>query len=353
MNTDTKRQPTWALKALDTPVGTVLQVATKLGWRDHLGTLRVRCNILRMSYSVEPGLYAVASPTPESPVFVSANYKLSFDRLRMELDGIDGWILVLDTKGINVWCAAGKGTFGTDEIVARVEAVDLGKVVSHRKLIVPQLGASGVAAHEVRKQSEFRVVYGPVRARDIRAFLDADMKATPSMRKVLFGIWSRVAIIPVDIVGSARYAFIIAACFFLLAGLHRHGYDSALALRYGPRAALLVILGTLLAPALVPILLPWLPGRAFATKGMFVGIAVAACLLAVGVIPTGALGANLEAAAWLLLIPSAVAFIGMNFTGASTFTSLSGVKKEMRYAIPAQIAGLVIGLVLWTAARFV
>ena len=70
-----------------------------------------------MRYKVDPGLYAVGRPTVESPVLVSANYKLSFDRLRSQLTGLDAWMLVLDTHGVNVWCSAGKGTFGTDEIV--------------------------------------------------------------------------------------------------------------------------------------------------------------------------------------------------------------------------------------------
>lgn len=155
-DSSTERPLPWIVGNLDTPADPVPQVATKLGWRDYLGTLRVRCNILRMVYTVEPGLYAVGLPTPDSPVFVSSNYKLSFDSLRKELAGIDGWILVLDTKGINVWCASGKGTFGTDEIVQRVETSGLAKVVSHRTLIVPQLGAPDVAAHEVKKRSAFR-----------------------------------------------------------------------------------------------------------------------------------------------------------------------------------------------------
>ena len=94
---------------------------------------------------MEPGLYALGAPAPDSPVFVSANYTLSFDALRSALRGIDGYLLVLDTKGINVWCAAGKGTFGTDELVARIEATRLAEVVRHRRLILPQLGAPGVA----------------------------------------------------------------------------------------------------------------------------------------------------------------------------------------------------------------
>jgi len=126
-----------------------------------------------MRYTVDPGLYAVGNPDAQSPVLVTANYKMSFDRLRAELSGIDAWILVLNTDGINVWCAAGKRTFGTEELVRRIESSGLARVVAHRKLIVPQLGGPGVAAHQVKELSGFRVVYGPIRAEDLPAFLES------------------------------------------------------------------------------------------------------------------------------------------------------------------------------------
>ena len=91
----------------------VRQASTRLTWRDRLGALRVRLGIARHAYSVEPGLYQVGAPSAESPVLVTANYKLTFDTVRAAIVGLDVWLLVLDTKGINVWCAAGKGTFGT------------------------------------------------------------------------------------------------------------------------------------------------------------------------------------------------------------------------------------------------
>ncbi len=81
---------------------------------DSLGAIRCRLGSFRMGYRVAPGLYAMGEPGHKSDVLVSANYKLSFDMLRRELKGLSAWILVLDTKGINVWCAAGKRTFGTD-----------------------------------------------------------------------------------------------------------------------------------------------------------------------------------------------------------------------------------------------
>lgn len=121
----------------------VIMTSTQLTYKDILGAWKVRWGINRMNYKVEPGLYSVGKPDQNSPVLVSANYKLSFDMLRKELKGIDAWILVLDTKGVNVWCAAGKGTFGTQELLNRIAIVQLAKVVSHKSLILPQLGAPG------------------------------------------------------------------------------------------------------------------------------------------------------------------------------------------------------------------
>ncbi|MCP4566261.1 MAG: acetyl-CoA synthase subunit gamma, partial [FCB group bacterium] len=135
----------WIAGTIKTIVSEINVVKTKLEFSDRLGGCKVRWGMGRMSYIISPGLYAVGSPSDKSPVFVTANFKLSFDHLRSELTGINGWILVLDTKGINVWCAAGKGTFGTDELVHRIRETQLEKVISHRRLILPQLGAPGVA----------------------------------------------------------------------------------------------------------------------------------------------------------------------------------------------------------------
>ena len=136
---------------IDTPAGRVPTVATRLTAADRRGNLRARWGIGRMRYRVEPGLYAVGSPDAASPVLVTANYKLTFDYLRRELTGLDAYIMVVDTRGINVWCAAGKGTFGTAEVATRVRETRLEEIVNHRSLILPQLSATGVAAHEVRE----------------------------------------------------------------------------------------------------------------------------------------------------------------------------------------------------------
>ena len=160
---------------------------------DKWGRVRARVSAFRMDYSIKPGLYAIGTPDANSDVFVSANYKLSFDILRRELSGINGWILVLDTKGINVWCAAGKGTFGTDELVKQITDANLSGIVSHKKIIVPQLGAVGVKASEVKKKTGFSVSFGPVEAKDIKEYIKSNYHTSPEMRKPKFtwqGDWS-------------------------------------------------------------------------------------------------------------------------------------------------------------------
>jgi acetyl-CoA decarbonylase/synthase complex subunit gamma len=348
-----RKDLSWMDGTLTTEIGAVPRARTTLGFRDRAGAIRARWGIGRMHYSVPPGLYAVGSPGAQSPVLVSANYKLSFDRLRGVLSGRDAWILVLDTHGINVWCAAGKGTFGTDEIVRRVRDAALDRVVESRIVVIPQLGAPGVSAHLVLNRSGFRVVYGPVRVEDLPAFLDAGMRAEPEMRRVRFGLRDRAVLIPVELVMGAKYALLLAAAILLLGGLGSDGYSLARVRATGLTGAGLILGSFLGATILGPTLLPWLPGRAFSIKGAVLGLVQAGVWVILGGPGMGASVSWLHVAAWTLLVTALNSFVVMNFTGASTYTSLSGVLREMRFAVPAQIAAAVVGIGLWLAGLFV
>ena len=306
-----------------------------------------------MHYIVEPGLYALGRPDDQSPVFVTANYKMSFDRLREALPGRDAWILVLDTKGINVWCAAGKGTFGTMELVSRIESSGLKQIVSHRELILPQLSGPGVAAHLVKKLSGFKVTYGPIRAGDLLVFLNTGLKATPEMRLKTFTTWERMELIPMELVGALKPGILVITILFLLTFLGRSGQGWTSALTNGLFSVVAMLTAILAGAVLAPLLLPWLPGRAFSIKGLSLGILSALILIVFRwgdwITKTG----RVEIMGWLLLIPAISAYLAMNFTGASTYTSLSGVKKEMRWALPLEIAGGIIGLGFWFGSHFI
>lgn len=334
---------------LETQTGKIPIVSAKLNKTDKWRGFKARIAINRSNYKVEPGIYAVGNPDSDSIVLVSANYKLSFDILRTKLNGLDAWILVLDTKGINVWCAAGKGTFGTEELVNRIQITGLNKIVNHRKVLAPQLGAVGIAAHEVKKHTKFKVIYGPIRASDIPAFLTAKMYATPEMRQVKFLFYDRLLIVPVEIVQGFKYLILFIALFFILNGLNKEGYSFNTAFSSSIPSTINLIFAFLGGTVIGPLLLPWLPGRSFSIKGFFAGL-----ILFIILFFCKFTGDNIiEIIAWFLLITAISSFLTMNFTGASTYTSLSGVKKEMRFAVPLQITFAVTGFILWIISKFI
>jgi hypothetical protein len=318
------------------PVQPYIQATTStIALADRWDHFLARWGINRAGHRVEPGLYALGNPAADSPVFVTANYTLSFDALRSALAGMDGYIMVLDTQGINVWCAAGKGTFGTDELVHRIEATALHDVVDHRRLILPQLGAPGVAAHEVTRRSGFKVEYGPVRADDLPEYLKSH-QATPDMRRVRFTLRDRLTLIPVELVHVLLPLSIVAAIVFFVGG---------------PLASAAVVTAVLAGVVLFPILLPWLPTRDFSSQGFILGGAVALPFALAAFLrdPDAAWWLRLAGAlAYLLPLPSVTAFLALNFTGSTTFTSRSGVRREIFTYVPimAWTFGIGVGLTI-------
>jgi acetyl-CoA decarbonylase/synthase complex subunit gamma len=313
---------------------------------DRVGIWKLRWGIGRMNYTVAPGLYALGQPEADSEVLVTANYRMTFDLLRTSLGSLDAWILVLDTFGVNVWCAAGKGTFGTDELVSRLRSTGIEGVVNHKSLIVPQLGAPGIAAHEVAERTGFKVLYGPVELRDLPGYLHNGRRATPDMRRKNFPLVERAAIIPMELVPASKWVLIASLAVALVSGVLGRDTFLADALHYGSHALLALVLGTLAGAAATPILLPLLPGRAFAMKGALAGAAAALLY------PFVVRSAGVELTAWTLVVISIASYLAMNFTGSSTYTSLSGVKKEMKEAVPFQVTAVLAALVLWLTALF-
>jgi acetyl-CoA decarbonylase/synthase complex subunit gamma len=226
--------------------------------------------------------------------------------------------------------------------------VGLEEIVNHHRIIVPQLGAAGVVAHEVKRRSGFSVIYGPIRACDITEFIKAGMKATERMRQVRFSLYDRLVLVPVEFVLNGKYLLFTIAVFFILSGLSASGYSSDLAVKDGMRSVVNFFAAYFVGAVIGPVLLPWLPGRSFSFKGFFAGLIAAASVLLLRLT-----GGRLETVGWIFLIAAVSSFITMNFTGASTYTSLSGVKKEMRIAVPLQVIVGVLGAGIWIVSRFI
>ena len=321
-------------------------VSTNLNFKDYRGAMMVRWGFNRGKYRVSPGLYKIGNPDSKSDVMVSANYKLSFDTLRKNLTGLNVWIMVIDTKGVNVWCAAGKGTFSTDNIVKSIQSTSLNNIVTHRQLIVPQLGATGVAAHKVKELCGFKVIFGPVRAGDIKDFIAADYNATTGMRRVYFPLKERLKLIPNDFMQGKYKLLAVLVILFVLSGLDQTGLHFQKMTATSLLPVINIIAAYFAGIVITPILLPVIPFRAFALKGAIAGYIIVSAINYPFSVPL------LENMALTGLSTAMASFAAMNFTGSSTYTSLSGVKKEMKWAVPFQASFFIISLVIFITNKF-
>jgi acetyl-CoA decarbonylase/synthase complex subunit gamma len=327
---------------LETVYGRVPSISTKLKFGDHLGACKARWAIGRMDYIIPPGLYAIGHPSSADLVLVTANYKMSYDIVRQSLSGRNVWLLVLETYGINVWCSAGKGTFGTGELVRRIKECGLAGIVNHRNLLLPILGAPGVAAHEVARQTGFKVNYAAIRAADLSEYFDNGMVTTTEMRTLTFTLYERLVLVPVELVMSLKSVTIIGVVVLLLIAMLCNIAAGFIALSAFLGACIFGI-------AVAPILLPWLPGRSFAAKGVVAGFIWCWIFF---ILIGGQSWSPLMIAAFFVALPAVSGFYSLNFTGCSTYTSRSGVKKEMRIALPSMAGAVAVSVFLLLAGRF-
>ena len=203
----------------------------------------VRDTALRLlPHRAPTGLVRIGDPGPESPVLLTGNFTLTVRRLRRVLEGTDAWLLVANSHGINVWCAAGGGYFTADKVITAVNTSGLANVVRHKALILPQLAANGVDGWEIRRETGWGVHWGPAKAQDIPAYLAAGRKKTDGMRWVMFPLKDRLEMVTVTL---GFYALLILLPVLIF---WRH--------LFWPVTATLLGLSYFYA-----IVHPWLPGR--------------------------------------------------------------------------------------------
>jgi len=211
---------------------------------------------------VQPGLYSIGEPTHDSPVLVTGNFDLTVRRLVKAIDNkLHAWLLVVDSGGINVWCAAGGGFLTAERIVGALSTSRLGEVVKHRALILPQLCANGVDGWLIRKQTKWGVHWGPVRAVDLPAYIQSGRKKTDDMRYVRFPLRDRLEMLAATM---GFYALLILIPVMLI-------WPSS----FWPLLAAMLGLSLFYA-----ITLPWLPGQDGLAKSLpLTVIALAGMLL--------------------------------------------------------------------------
>ncbi|BEP27850.1 mercury methylation corrinoid protein HgcA [Helicovermis profundi] len=272
---------------------------------------------------MKPGLYAIGSPSENDNLIVTCNYKLTFDIVRNSLEGINIWLLLLDTDGVNVWCAAGKGSFGSAELIYSLEKFNVERHINHKNIIVPQLGAPGIQSHLVKEITGFTIKYGPIHIKDLKNYINNGYKTDENIRKVTFNLFDRLKVSTLELVIGMKY-FLIAMISLLILTFIIPSFNLSRSLKLINHYFLTLITATILFPAL----LPYLPFRMFYKRAFILGVLFNIIFL------VSYNSCSLFSIGNSIISVVLISYIGLNFTGSSTFTSLSGVKKEMNEAVP-------------------
>ncbi len=155
-----------------------------------------------------------------------------------------------------------------------------------------------------------------MRAADLPEYLKTH-EASQEMRRVRFTLSDRIVLIPVEL-KNFLVPVLIASVILAIIG----NYDAAMA----------IIAAAFTGLVLFPILLPWIPATDFSSKGFLVG-GLTALPFALNTF-YGMMDENMWlrsgwAITYMLVMPPITAFLALNFTGSSTFTSVTGVKREI------------------------
>lgn len=222
---------------------------------------------LRMfPFPCRTGLIEIGHPGRDAPVLLTGNFRLTVERVKRALEGIDAYLLVANSRGVNVWCAATGGLLTNHDVVSVLKTSGIDARVDHRLVILPQLAATGIEGKSVRRQTGWKVAWGPVEAADIPDFLRAGLVTTAEMRSVTFG-WRRrleMAVawaFPISLLGALLVlpfwsaavlplvGLVWSVSFFLFMGfpLYERGLDGPdkavgfVFFDYGPRGFALVL----------------------------------------------------------------------------------------------------------------
>lgn len=138
------------------------------------------------------GIVKIGNPDRNSPVLLACNFRLTVSRVKRSLKGLDVYLLIANSRGINAWCAAAGGLLSNHDAISILKVSGIETIVDHRKVILPQLAGTGIEAKTIRAKTGWHVLWGPVDAKDIPEFLKANFKKDDSMRQVKFDFAQRL-----------------------------------------------------------------------------------------------------------------------------------------------------------------
>jgi len=139
-----------------------------------------------LPFPCHTGLVRIGNPGRGAPVLLTGNFRLTVERVRRALEGIDAYLLVANSRGLNVWCAATGGHLTNHDVVSVLKTSGIAELVDHRQVILPQLAATGIEGRVIHDKTGWSVVWGPVYAESIPRFLGSGLTKTAEMRTVRF-----------------------------------------------------------------------------------------------------------------------------------------------------------------------
>ncbi len=260
----------------------------------------LRDTVLRLlPHRAPTGLVRIGNPGRSSPVLVTGNFTLTVRRMRDALRGHDCWLLVANSKGVNVWCASGGGHFTHHDIISAIHVSGIRDLVDHREVILPQLCATGVERRRITEATGFETRWGPARLEDLSAFLDRGARVHSRERFMRFPLWERIEMAAMWAVPMAVIALPV---LWLVAGL-------------GTAAAATVSVVAMVAALFA--LIPWIRIDGPARYLTFTAFALAAILFAAGVLSGFHMATPAHLVAVAIACVSAMAVLAVDLAGTT------------------------------------
>ena len=298
---------------------------------DYVKALICWLDAFKRTYAVKPGLYYTGKTYDrDAPLLVTANYLLTVLLVVRRVRAQNARLLVVDSDGINVWCAAGKGRFGHDQIIQQLSRYDRETLMSGKKLrlILPKLALSGVNLNALR-DTGIRPIIGPVYARDLPGYLAAPPWKNRSEDRVVFGLRARAFTWLPGLIQAIGTALMI---LFALIGI---AWAAGIATPWR-----LVWINALVATA-YPLLFPWIPGTRFAVKGLALAAAISLALIAAFFAGGLSPGALIMALPYVLTVSLLFA---LSYTGNSAVSNYTRVRREIASFLPLNVGFAVASL---------
>jgi NAD-dependent dihydropyrimidine dehydrogenase PreA subunit len=259
-------------------------------------------------FSTETGLRVIGEPGADAPVLLTCNFDLTVRRVTKALRGVDCYLLVAPSKGINVWCAAGGGMFNAHSVTSVIKTSRIAEKVNHRTLVLPQLSAAGIDVAWVEEETGWHCEFGPVYARDIPDYVAAQLRKTEAMRLARFPLGDRLE---VAVMWAAPMSIVTA---IPVAILSLSSLPGVLALIWGFALSLFVF---------YDLVMRYVPGAVGLVKTLVLGLIGVA-----GVVAYGLLVGEWEVGSivgWSLGILAVAAVLGFDLDGSSPLNAGSTV----------------------------